>query len=144
MSITKIMKEAKLTILICLLASVALFITWAIFETMDISLINNKALLALSLIPFSAAIASFLKLMKIKKDPNIMISEMDERLVSQKNEADAKTLKMLQGLLFLTYLGYTFMVPEDVFHSIGWWTALSIFLFSLFAPFMFRHIVKES
>ncbi|QHE53997.1 hypothetical protein [Pontibacillus sp. HMF3514] len=144
MSTEKFVKETKWTIFVYLFVSIAFFVTWVIFLTIDISLTNNKAFLALSLIPFSAALASFLKLLKIKNDPKVVVSETDERLVAQRNEADAKTLKVLQGILFLTYLGYTFIVPEDVFKSFGWWVALFVFLFSLFAPPMFRHIIKET
>ncbi len=143
MSAKKIVKETKLTISVSLLVSMVLFVTWFIFEIREISFINNKALLALSLIPFSAALASFLKLMKIKKDPKVLVSETDERLVAEKNEADAKALKLLQGVLFLSYLGYTFILPEDIFNSIGWWMTLGILLLSLFTPLMFRHITKE-
>ncbi|MBN9654173.1 hypothetical protein J0K78_07845 [Halobacillus sp. GSS1] len=144
MSAEKLVKETKLTIGISLFVSLALFITWFIFETTAISFTNSKAFLALSLIPFSAALASFLKLMKIKRNPKIIISETDERLVAEKNQADAKTLKVLQGVLFLSYLGYTFIIPEDTFKSIGWWVTLSVLLFSLLAPIIFRHIMKET
>ena len=105
MSAKKIVKETKLTISVSLLVSMALFVTWFIFEIREISFINNKALLALSLIPFSAALASFLKLMKIKKDPKVLVSETDERLVAEKNEADAKALKLLQEGFVLIVFG---------------------------------------
>ncbi|WJE17137.1 hypothetical protein QRD89_07240 [Halobacillus sp. ACCC02827] len=140
----KLVKETKLTIGISLFISLALFITWFILETTSISFPNSKAFLALSLIPLSAALTSFLKLMKIKKNPKIIVSETDERLVAEKNQADAKTLKVLQGVLFLSYLGYTFIIPEDTFKSVGWWVTLSVLLFSLFAPLIFRHIMKET
>ncbi|ELK44339.1 UNVERIFIED_CONTAM: hypothetical protein N8J90_00880 [Halobacillus marinus] len=140
----KLVKETKLTIGISLFVSLALFITWFILETTSISFPNSKAFLALSLIPLSAALTSFLKLMKIKKNPKIIVSETDERLVAEKNQADAKTLKVLQGVLFLSYLGYTFIIPEDTFKSVGWWVTLSVLLFSLFAPLIFRHIMKET
>ncbi|WP_226578004.1 hypothetical protein [Halobacillus litoralis] len=143
MSAEKLVKETKWTIGVSLVVSAALFITWIIFETNDLPFSENKAFLALSLIPLSAALASFLKLMKIKKNPEMIVHETDERLVAEKNEADAKTLKILQGLLFLSYLGYTFIIPEDTFRSIGWWITLSVLLFSLFAPILFRHIMKE-
>ncbi|WP_406685723.1 hypothetical protein [Rossellomorea vietnamensis] len=141
MSAEKIVKEIKLTILVSLLVSMALLVTWFIFEISDIPF-ANKSLLALSLISSSAALASFLKLLKIKKDPNVMVSKTDERLVAEKNEADSKALKLLQGVLFLSYLGYSFIIPEDIFESIGWWITLGILLLSLFAPMMFRHIAK--
>ncbi|UOQ42924.1 hypothetical protein MUN89_13265 [Halobacillus salinarum] len=144
MSAEKLVKETKWTIGVSLFVSFALFAIWVIFETTDVFFTNNKAFLALSLIPFSASLAAFLKLMKIKKNPKMMVSETDERLVAEKNEADAKTLKVLQGILFLSYLGYTFIIPEATFNSIGWWLTLSVLLFSLFAPFVFRHIMKET
>ncbi|MFB1083107.1 hypothetical protein [Jeotgalibacillus sp. JSM ZJ347] len=144
MSAEKLMKETKLTIGISLFVSLALFITWFILETTSISFTDSKAFLALSLIPFSAALAYFLKLMKIKKNPKVIVSETDERLVAEKNQADAKTLKLLQGVLFLSYLGYTFIMPENVFNTIGWWMTLSVLLFSLFAPLVFRHVLKEA
>ncbi|MCA1060087.1 hypothetical protein LCL96_14205 [Rossellomorea aquimaris] len=143
MSVEKIVKEIKWTIFVSLLVSMALLVTWFIFEISDIPF-ANKSLLALSLIPFSAALASFLKLLKIKKDLNVLVSETDERVVAEKNEADAKALKLLQGVLFLSYLGYSFIIPEDIFESIGWWITLGILLLSLFAPLMFRHITKET
>lgn len=142
MNAEKIVKETKWTILVSLLVSMALLVTWFIFEISDIPF-TNKSLLALSLISSSTALASFLKLLKIKKDPNVMVSETDERLVAEKNEADSKALKLLQGVLFLSYLGYTFIIPEDIFKSTGWWITLGILLLSLFAPLMFRHITKE-
>ncbi len=144
MSAEKLVKETKLTIGVSLFVSLVLIVTWVIFESSDISFTNNKAFLALSLIPFSAALAAFLKLMKITNNPKMIISETDERLVAEKNEADAKTLKVLQGVLFLSYLGYTFIIPEDTFKSVGWWITLCVLLLSLFAPHIFRHMLKET
>lgn len=143
MSVEKLVKETKLMIWVTLFVSLVLFATWVALETTGTFFINNKAFLALSLIPFSAALASSLKLLKIRKHPQWMVSEIDERLVAEKNEAEAKTLKSLQGLLFLSYLGYTFVSPEEIFQSIGWWITLSVLLFSLFAPFLFRHLMKN-
>ncbi|MCD5325967.1 MULTISPECIES: hypothetical protein [Pontibacillus] len=139
----KVVKETKWAILILILVSIALLGTWGVVNVYDYNLVNQSALLALSLIPLSAALASYMKLTKIKKNPSLMVSETDERLVSQKNEAAAQTLKVLQAVLFFLYLGYTFMIPEDVFTSIVWWLALGLFFFSIFAPVMFRHIGKK-
>ena len=144
MSVEKFVKETKLTIWVTLFVSLALFLTWVVLKTSDTVFINNRAFLALSLIPFSVALTGFLKLMKIRKNPQLIVSETDERLVAEKHEAEAKTLKVLQGILFISYLGYTFFSPEEIFQSIGWWITLSVLLFSLFAPFMFRHMIKES
>jgi hypothetical protein len=62
---------------------------------------------------------------------SIIVTDMDERLVALKNEAQAKAFKILQGTLFLTYMGYTLMVPEDIFETVGWWILL-ILLFTSF------------
>jgi uncharacterized membrane protein len=80
----------------------------------------------------------------MKKNPKMIVAETDERLVAENNEADAKTLKVLQGVLFLSYLGYSFMIPEDIFKSVGWWITLASLLFSLFTPLVFRHLTKET
>ncbi|WP_456274798.1 hypothetical protein [Bacillus sp. AK031] len=140
----KVVKETKLVISVSLLAGIALFVTWFTFEITETYFTNNKALLGLSLIPFSAALASSLKLIKIKKNPQLIVAETDERLVAEKNEADAKTLKVLQGVLFLSYLGYSFILPEDIFKSLGWWITLCVLLLSLFTPLVFRHVMKET
>ncbi len=61
----------------------------------------------------------------------IIISENDERLVALKNEAEANAFRILQAVLFLTYMGYTFMVPEDIFESVGWWIVTVLLFVSL-------------
>jgi len=116
---------------------------------LDISLIsNNKALIGLSVIPLSMAFVYFIKLTRIKKSSqkmrSIIIKENDERLVALNNEADAKTFKILQGALFLTYCGYTFMVPENVFKSVGWWILIIILLGSFFLQGMFRNAICKA
>ena len=119
------------------------------FLQLDISLIsNNKALIGLSVIPLSMAFVYFIKLTRIKKSSqkmrSIIIKENDERLVALNNEADAKTFKILQGALFLTYCGYTFMVPENVFKSVGWWILIIILLGSFFLQGMFRNAICKA
>lgn len=69
---------------------------------------------------------------------NIIISENDERLVALKNQADANAFRILQGILFFSYLGYTFMVPEDVFEAVGWW----LITFALLASFVLQGILS--
>jgi hypothetical protein len=102
---------------------------------------NNKAIVGLSFIPLSVALVYYLKLMRIKKSPykmrEILVNENDERLVALKNEADAKAFRIIQGALFLTYMGYTLMVPEDIFESVGWW----ILLVLLFVSFISQGVI---
>ena len=142
----KIVKETKLIMNVTLIAGIVLLAAGILFTQMDIHLIsNNKALIALSLLPLSMAFVYFLKLSSIKKSPHkmrsILIKENDERLVAIKNEADAKTFKVIQGALFLTYFGYTFIVPEDIFKVAGWWILIILLLASLFLPGMFRSAI---
>ncbi|MGR9050682.1 hypothetical protein ACQ4XT_18765 [Halobacillus faecis] len=44
----------------------------------------------------------------------------------------------------LSCVSGTSITPEDTFSSIGWWITLGVLLFSLFAPFIFRHMMKET
>ena len=68
---------------------------------------------------------------------NIIISENDERLVELKNEADSTAFKIVKGAIFLSYMGYTLMVPGDVFESVGWWILLAL----LFITFISQGIL---
>jgi hypothetical protein len=62
MSAEKMVQETKGIIRVSFLAGLVLLITWFMVEMTELSFANNKAMLALSLIPFSDAAASFLKL----------------------------------------------------------------------------------
>ncbi len=136
MNTQKIVKEAKMIMTIGIIFGAVLLGLGIVFSIMDVSFISNKrALIGLSLLPFSVAFVYYLKLTGIKKAPekmrNIIINENDERLVALKNEADSKAFKITQAAIFLSYMGYTLMVPEDIFESVGWWL-LIILLFITF------------
>lgn len=136
MNTQKIVKEAKIIMTVGIIFGAVLLGLGIVFSIMDVSFISNKrALIGLSLLPFSVAFVYYLKLTGIKKTPekmkNIIINENDERLVALKNEADAKAFKIVQAAIFLSYMGYTLMVPEDIFESVGWWL-LIILLFITF------------
>jgi len=98
---------------------------------------NNKAVVGISFIPITIAFTNYTKIRAIKKYPqkmrNVLISENDERVISQKNEFDAMAFKIVQAALFLSYLGYTFMVPNDIFEAVGWWIILGILFLSFIA-----------
>lgn len=131
MNTEKMIKEARIIMIIAIIAGAALLSTGIIFRVLDVSFIPNKrALIGLSFIPFSVAFVYLLKLLRIKKTPqkmkNIIINESDERLVALKNEADAKAFKIIQATIFMSYMGYTFMVPEDIFESVGWWILMGL------------------
>jgi hypothetical protein len=68
---------------------------------------------------------------------NIIISENDERIVALKNEADARAFKIIQGAIFLSYMGYTLLVPEDIFEAVGWWILMGL----LFIAFISQGIL---
>jgi hypothetical protein len=114
------------------------------FEVTDIKLLpNNKAVVALSFFPLGIAFASYIKLQTIKKYPqkmkDIIISENDERLIASKNQADANAFRILQRLLFFSYMGYTLMVPGDIFEAAGWW----LITFLLLASLILQGILSE-
>lgn len=136
MNTEKIVKEARAIMVVSIIVGVVLLGAGIIFGIMDVSFVSNKkAIIGLSFIPLSVGFAYYLKLSRIKKSPqkmkNIIISESDERLVALKNEADAKAFKIIQAAIFLSYMGYTLMVPEDIFESVGWWI-LTVLLFITF------------
>lgn len=142
MNTEKIVKEARVIMVICIIVGVVLLGVGIVFSIMDVSFISNKkAIIGLSFMPLSVAFVYCLKLSRIKKSPqkmkNIIISENDERLVALKNEADAKAFKIIQGAIFLSYMGYTLMVPEDIFESIGWWILMGL----LFVSFISQGIL---
>lgn len=142
MNTEKILKESKVIMIVTFVVGVLLLATGIIFTVLDVTLIkNNRALIGLSLIPLSVAFMYFYKYTQIKKSPNkmkeIIINENDERIVNLKNEADAKAFMIVKGTIFLAYMGYTLMVPEDIFEAVGWWILLVI----LFVSFMSQGII---
>lgn len=133
MNTEKIIKEARIIVITCSVIGVLLIVLFAFLSISDIFIISNKkALVGLSLTPFSMALIYYLKISTIKRSPekvkNIIITENDERISTLKNEAAAISFKIIQGAIFLSYMGYTLLVPEDIFESVGWWILLALFL----------------
>jgi uncharacterized membrane protein len=142
MNTEKIVKEAKIIMITGIIVGVLLLVIGLVFSLMEVDFISNKkAIIGLSFIPFCMSFIYYLKLRGIKKSPqkmkNIIINENDERLVALKNEADAKAFKIIQVALFFCYMGYTLMVPEDVFEAVGWWVLTSL----LFLAFISQGIL---
>lgn len=145
----KSVRDAKMVMVVSLIIGLILLIVGFLFLSWNITFISDsKALLALSLLPLSMAFVSFLKVSRMRKSPTLMrkisIKENDERLVALNNAADAATFKILQGALFLSYFGYMFMFPEEVFESAGWWMLLTLFLGSMLLQGIFRHQICKS
>ncbi|MEI7885248.1 MAG: hypothetical protein WCI30_07845 [Clostridia bacterium] len=146
MDTKKIVKEAKEIIVVTFVVGITLLLVGIVLTLLDIKLLaNNKALVGLSFLPLSVAAIYYFKLRKINKTPqkmrNIIINENDERLLALRNEADAKAFKILQGALFLTYMGYTLMVPADIFESVGWWIIFVLFFIAFVSPGILQSIV---
>lgn len=139
MNTKKIEKEAKAIIIVTLTIGIILLVTGVVFSFLGYRILpNNKALIGLSFTPLGVALIYYLKLTKIRKSPekmrSIIISENDERITVLKNDADAKALKIIKGLLFMSYMGYTLMVPEDIFEAVGWWILLGLFFTTFMLP----------
>lgn len=145
MNTEKIIKESKLIMMAALAAGLILLALGITFTLFDIRLIeNNRAIIGLSFIPLSVALVYYLKLTQIRKSPlkmkGIIVNENDERIIAVKNEANAKAFRITQAVLFLAYMSYTLMVPEDIFETVGWW----ILLLLLFVSFVSQGVILAS
>lgn len=139
MNTEKIIKEARIIMFTCLITGLLLLVLGIGFNIMEVNFISTKkAVIGLSFIPLSVALIYYLKISSIKKTPDkmksIIINENDERIAALKNEAAAKALKIVQGAVFLSYFGYTLMVPNDIFESVGWWILMTLLLIT-FIPY---------
>lgn len=128
-------KEARTIYTLSLAAGALLLVSGILLNLLDLELLsNNRALIGLSFIPFTVAAVYLWKYNTLKNHPekirSIIVTESDERLVQVKNEADAKSFRLTQALIFLAYMGYTLAVPEDIFESPGWWLLLLLLMFS--------------
>lgn len=147
MNTEKIIREYKTIMIATLVVGLVLLAVGIIFTLLNLRLVpNNKAIVGLSFIPLGVALAYWIKLTIIKKSPlkmrDTIINENDERLISMKNEADAKSFKIIQGALFLAYMGYTLMVPEDIFESLGWWLLLVLLFISFISQVIMSKIIS--
>ncbi len=136
MNTDKIIKEARIIMYAALIVGMALLAVGIAFAWTDARIIsNNRSVIGLSFIPLTVSFFYYLKLIRIRNNPQtmkaIIINENDERLNALKNEADARAHKIVQAALFLAYMGYTLIVPEDIFESVGWWILLLILMLSL-------------
>lgn len=130
--------EAKWIGGIAFVIGAMLFIAGLTFQLMDVHIVsNNKALIALSLIPFSVAFVYYTRASKLLNSNQRLakrrIRQMDERLVAARNESDALSFKILQAALFVSYMSYTLFVPDDVFRSVGWWMLMGLLMLSFLA-----------
>lgn len=126
-------KKQRLYLFVSLLLGLFMLATALVLNLFDL-FDNTKAIVALSFIPFGVASAIAINLYLIKKHPRrmnaLIISETDERLMAIKHETDSITFRILRWALLFFYLGYTFIVPEDIFEAPGWWLVLAFLLVS--------------
>lgn len=106
-----------------------------------------KAIIAFSLIPFGSAFSNWVNLHTIKKHPNEMkpaiIAENDERLIAERNKAEANSNRLLIKIIYISFLAYTILVPSDAFKAVGWWILLVIFTFSFILPLINLKLIKR-
>jgi predicted membrane chloride channel (bestrophin family) len=144
MNTEKLVSQTKFNIIVSIITGVLLLLTGIIFSMFDLVPVKmTKAITGLSFIPFGFAFANFINLLRIKKSPQkmrtVIVSHNDERLVAIRNEADARAFRILQWLLFMVYMGYTLMVPNDIFEAVGWWIILII----LFVSYILQGILYK-
>lgn len=93
---------------------------------------NNKIFFGLAIIAFGAAIAPFINYYLIKKDPSsmetVIVAESDERNISIKNAALAKSYSILRWILLYVFFAYTFLFPKEALVTFGWWSITLICL----------------
>jgi|GEM_PF-719729 hypothetical protein len=149
MNTEKIIKEARAIMLICLAIGIVLLAAGLVLKIAHLNIISNsKALIGLSFIPLSLAMIYYYKIIMIRKNPQkmreIIINESDERLAALKNEVDAKAFKIIRGAILLAYFGYTFIVPADIFESVGWWIILILLILSFLAQGILGKVIMSS
>lgn len=149
MNTEKIIKEARAIMLICLAIGIVLLAAGLVLKIAHLNIISNsKALIGLSFIPLSLAMIYYYKIIMIRKNPQkmreILINESDERLAALKNEVDAKAFKIIRGAILLAYFGYTFIVPADIFESVGWWIILILLILSFLAQGILGKVIMSS
>jgi predicted membrane chloride channel (bestrophin family) len=147
MNTEKIVGQTRFNIIISISTGVLLLLTGIIFSVFGLVPVKiAKATVSLSFIPFGFAFANFVNLLRLKKSPQkmqtVIIAHNDERLVAIRNEADARAFRILQWLLIMVYIGYTLMVPDDIFEAAGWWIILIVLFVSYILQAIFYKVVS--
>lgn len=107
---------------------------------------NPKALVGLSFIPIALAFMKWFQLHRLKRHAVEMkptlIAENDERLIAERNKAEAAAGRILRYLLYLLFLGYTLSTPSVIFETVEWWTLFGLFFLSQALPAFFLTIAS--
>ncbi len=135
MNTEKLIRESKRLMITFFVIGGVLLAGGVSLRLFDINIVSNiRAVIGLSFIPLSMGMIYLVKYFNLKKNPqkmkSIVVYESDERLVAIKNEADSKAFNILKTAIFLSYMGYTLLYPEDIFETVGWWILLGLLLIS--------------
>jgi len=137
--------QTKNILLINLGVGLLMMATGIILTLIGSSAVNNKAVIGLSFIPLALAFSQGIYLVMVHKYPQdirpLIVSQNDERLIAQRNAAEAGAFKILRWLLYIIFMGYTLIIPSAVFASTGWWIVLILTALSIFLPLI---IMKTS
>jgi hypothetical protein len=149
MNTDKIVKDTKSIILVALLVGIILLGLGLTFGFLEGDLQKySKGIVGLSFLPLSVSFVSYIKLKMIRNNPgkmkDMIIEDTDERILSLRNESDAKAFRIVQGAIFLSYMGYTLLVPGDIFEAIGWWILLVLCLTTFISQGVISHLANKA
>lgn len=149
MDTPKSIKTAQKTMLVTFIIGLALLITGIVLEFFNINIVENtRGLIGLSFIPLAMALFSYIRIDRIKKSPDniryLLLYVDDERIQALKNDANARAFKLVHYALFLCYMGYTLIVPADIFEAIGWWILTFLLVLSFGAQSVLLSIALKN
>ncbi len=129
----KFIKNQKTILIYNLIFGLILLAAGIIFSLNNVKILpDNKAIIALSLMPFGVALSAIINLALGRKKPHsiekVLIRNNDERIRKIKHKAEAKTLQILSWALSIVFFGYTLSYPSHAFTNPIWW---SVFAFML-------------
>jgi hypothetical protein len=145
----RILKSKRFELILNIILGTGLLIVGIIFRIMNIRLVeNNKALIGLSFIPFAIAVDKLIFIRNVNKHPKsmtaVLIAENDERLIMQRNEAEAISNRIFRWIIYLVFIGYSLVFPSEAFEATGWWIVLFLFLASYLLPCFFQHRLNSN
>lgn len=149
MDTSRIIRQKRMEIRANLVAGVVLLLAGLLLAGFKVQAVPNpKAVFALGFIPLGLAFSSWVMLNGIQKRPeemkDIIVSINDERLAAARNQAEAAANRVFRWLVCLVFLGYSLIVPGDVFRAIGWWLILVLFCLSYVLPLVAQILVTRS
>lgn len=130
MDVEALLKRERMFAVVSLVLGIAILGVGLLFNPHG----YHKAMEAISIVLFAMAFASLVKIRALKRGGAVPVAEYDERIVAARNQADAVSLEVVRRVLFVAYLFYTFVSPQDIFQALSWWILLSVSMLSLLLP----------